>query len=144
MENIYETKIVANVGSIARPTLNLRNVRVLKSTSTPRDHELERLVDQAEDHNRITEAANTDMWLLDLIFTGRRHPGAETVYVAAEISITAGDADINRAAERAATLRTVLENVTVIPVVVSEHVAPDQLNRAKMQGVTVILHPMRA
>ena len=139
--NAYETKIAANVGSIARPNLNLRNVRILKSISTPRDHDLDRLADQAEDDNRITESENTDMWLLDLIFTGHRRPSPETVYVAAEISITAGDADINRAAERARTLRTALENATVIPAIVTENVAPHQIDLAEMQGVTVLLHP---
>ncbi len=137
----YENKIADNINSIAGQTLDIRNVHALKRPGQAPDRNLENISYQAQDENRITRSENAALWSLDLILIGHRHPSLEMVYVAAEISITAGDADISRAAERATILRTVLENATVIPAVIAENVAPDQLNLAEMHGVSVILHP---
>ncbi len=137
----YENKIADNINSIAGQALDIRNIRALKRPGQAPDRYLEDSSYQAQDENRITRSENVALWALDLIFTGHRHPSQETVYVAAEISITAGDADISRAAERATILSAVLENATVIPAVISENVALDQLNLAETQGVSIILHP---
>ena len=137
----YENKIADNINSIAGQALDIRNIRALKRPGQAPDRDLEESSYQAQDENRITRSENVALWALDLIFTGHRHPSRETVYVAAEISITAGVADISRAAERATILSTVLENATVIPAVIAENVALDQLNLAETQGVSIILRP---
>ena len=136
----YETKVNANIGSIAGAALGLRRVQVLKSVSVPRDQNLSQLVDQAEDEGRISDAENDALWLLDLIFTGRRRTDHESVYIAAEVSITAGDGDVSRACDRAAILNTVLD-ADVVPALITARIDPERTQLAKATGVTVMIHP---
>ena len=136
----YELKVQKNLGSIAGQHLRLRRTRTLKGPRTDDDQNLRNRVDDAEDSGIITESENHDMWLLDLIFSGRRRDDGNEVLVAAEISITAGDDDISRAKERAETLHKATDNET-IPVVIAEHIDRERQDAAEQAGVFIIPVP---
>lgn len=136
----YEFKVQKNLGSIAGQHLRLRRTRTLKGPRTDDDQNLRNRVDDAEDSGIITESENHDMWLLDLIFSGRRRDDGNEVLVAAEISITAGDDDISRVKERAETLHKATDNET-IPVVIAEHIDRERQDAAEQAGVFIIPVP---
>ena len=133
----YEFKVQKNLGSIAGQNLRLRRTRTLKGPRTDDDQDLRNRVDEAEDNGIITESENHDMWLLDLIFSGRRRDDGKEVLVAAEISITAGNDDVSRAKERSETLRKATDTET-IPVVIAEHIDQERYEAAEQAGVVVI------
>ena len=136
----YEFKVQKNLGSIAGQHLRLRRIRTLKGPRSDDDQDLRGKVDEAEDSGIITESENHDMWLLDLVFSGRRKGDGKEVLVAAEISITAGDDDISRARDRAEVLRRATEAET-ISVVIAEHIDQDRYGAAEQAGVVIIPVP---
>ena len=133
----YEFKVQKNLGSIAGQHLRLRRIRTLKGPRADDDQDLRNRVDDAEDGGIITESENHDMWLLDLIFSGRRRDDGKEVLVAAEISITAGDDDISRAKDRAEVLRRAA-NTETISVVIVEHIDQERYEAAEQAGVVII------
>ena len=136
----YEFKVQKNLGSIAGQHLRLRRIRTLKGPRADDDQDLRNRVDDAEDGGIITESENHDMWLLDLIFSGRRRDDGKKVLVAAEISITAGDDDISRAKDRAEVLRRAA-NTETISVVIAEHIDQERYEAAERAGVVIIPVP---
>ncbi len=136
----YEFKVQKNLGSIAGQHLHLRRTRTLKGPRTDDDQDLRERVDDAEDRGIITESENHDMWLLDLIFSGRRREDRAEVLVAVEISLTAADNDISRVKERAETLHKATDTET-IPVVIAEHIDQERHRAAKQAGVVIIPVP---
>ncbi len=136
----YEFKVQKNLGSIAGQHLRLRRIRTLKGPRAEDDQDLRSRVDEAEDKGTIAESENHDMWLLDLIFSGRRRDDGEEVLVAAEISITAGDEDIARAKARAETLSKATDTDT-IPVVFAENIDQERRQVAEQEGVVIIPVP---
>ncbi len=137
----YEARVSGNIGSIAGQALRLRRVKTLKSINVPRDPDLDVITEQAETDGLITEAEYYDLWLLDLIFSGLDSPERNTALVAAEVSITAGNEDINRAANRADILKKATENVNVIPAVIAANIDQERQSLANSLGVTVITFP---
>ena len=100
----YQSRVERNIPSIAGQYLQLRNTTVLRGSLPHQHHEPEELMDRALDDILITQDQRDDLWLLDLIFTGRDRATGDYLYIAAETSITIGDDDVTRAADRAATL----------------------------------------
>ena len=136
----YEFKIQRNIGSIAGQYLNLRRVRVQQGPRTDRDPRLEELLEQAEDQQLITKEQYLDLQRLDLVFTGRQQDRTGETTVAAEISITIGNNDIERAARRAQALNQAL-NQAVIPVVIGAHIDEERKQMAQEQAVSIMLEP---
>ena len=139
-EPTTSSKVQKNLGSIAGQHLRLRRIRTLKGPRADDDQDLRNRVDDAEDGGIITESENHDMWLLDLIFSGRRRDDGKEVLVAAEISITAGDDDISRAKDRAEVLRRAA-NTETISVVIAEHIDQERCEAAEQAGVVIIPVP---
>ncbi len=136
----YEQKVANNLGSIAGQRLNVRRTRILKGPGVPRDRQLEELSEQAEEQNKVVADQVFECWRLDLIFTARQRTAPDEQYYAAEVSITIGDNDITRAAQRAATLSTLLER-PVTPVVIGSRVDEIRERQAAESNVIVILEP---
>ena len=136
----YEFKIQRNIGSIAGQYLNLRRVRVQQGPRTDRDPRLEELLEQAEDQQLITKEQYLDLQRLDLVFTGRQQDRAGETTGAAEISITIGNNDIERAARRAQALNQAL-NQEVIPVVIGAHIDEERKQMAQERAVSIMLEP---
>ena len=136
----YEAKVANNLGSIAGRDLRLRRTRVLKALGFPTNEGLGELIADAEDRGALTEAEANDLLATDLIAVGRSRENGHDVYVAAEVSITVGDEDIERAAERAEYLGKVTGQATE-PAVVGESIEPEQEALARQRQVTVMLLP---
>ena len=136
-----EIRVERNLPSHAGQHLGLRRVRVLRGTIAGLDPGLEERVEQAIDEDLVSWEEHGQLLLADLIFTGRSSAGDSTVHALAEISITAGDTDIDRAAERARILGSVIQR-PVTPVVISANVDDERAARARDSGVTVIQAPM--
>ena len=137
----YEIRVERNLPSHAGQHLGLRSVRVLRGTIAGLDPDLEERVEQAIDEDVISWEEHGQLLLADLIFTGRSRTGDSTIHALAEVSITAGDTDIDRAAERARILGSVIQH-PVTPVVISASVDDERAARARDSGVTVIQAPM--
>ncbi len=136
----YETKVRRNIGSIAGQFLQMRQVKILGPES-PRDRRLEETIDQAEQNGSITQPAYHDLWQLDLIIHGIHSPGNTPLLAAIEISITAGDDDIERAASRRDTLKQAIGETPVIPVVIAANMDQERQSLADRLKVTIITHP---
>ncbi len=136
----YEMKVERNIRSYAGQQLGLRNTRVLRGSLSGQNSELEGITEQAVENGVITWEQNDDLWLSDLIFTGRNRTDGSVHYFTAEVSITAGDHDVVRAAERARTFSLIVGQ-PVTPAVVSANVDEDRAKLATENNVIVMLVP---
>ena len=136
----YEIKVAQNFGSIAGRDLGLRRVRLLHSVISPADGNLSDLIADAEDRGELDEQEVNDLLATDLIARGRRRGNEHDVYVAVEASITVGDEDIERAAERAGHLAKVM-GAAAEPAVVGESIGPEQEKLARRRQVAVMRLP---
>ena len=136
----YEVKIERNIPSHAGQHLGMRGVRVLRGTMTGRDTELAEQVERAADEGVITWEEHDQLLLVDLIFTGRSRTDGTTILAAAEVSITAGNFDVDRAVKRARMLE-IVTGQPVVPVVISANVDDERAAMALDQGVTIIRSP---
>ena len=136
----YALKVEKNIGSIIRPALGLRRVQVLMGTRKDNDSELMDIIDQAEDDGIIAEAQTDDLYRADLILTGQARGDRAGRRAVAEISITIGDSDIERAARRARVLEAATGE-TVVPVVIGAYIDEARTRLAAANGVAVALEP---
>ena len=136
----YEAKVTWNVRSLLGQQLGIRNSRVLKGPNLRNDEDLEQLLEEAESRGAITEEEADELLLLDLIVAGTQRADHARVYVAAEISITANQDDVNRAADRADILRRVT-GLPSRPVVIADRMAESYRNLADEKEVAVAIHP---
>ena len=136
----YEAKVAQNVRSILGQQAGVRNSRVLKGPSLRTDPDFDQQVESAEASGAITEDESDELLLLDLIVSGTRRGNPERVYAGIEVSITANDDDVNRAADRAQILRKVTGG-PVMAVVIADRVEAQQRELAARREVAVALHP---
>ena len=102
----YELKVLKSIGAVVGSSF--RRVKVQKGLSVSPNPEFMEMLEDAEDRGVITEEQYIQIQRSDLILTGRRKSDGADVYIAAEISITLGDSDITRAAQRAEILASVV------------------------------------
>ena len=136
----YEAKTTSNIRSILGQQLGIRNSRVLKGPNLRTDEDLESLLEQSESSGAITEEEADELLLLDLIVAGTHRADHARVYVAAEISITANQDDVNRAADRA----EILWRVTGFPsrpVVIADRISEPCRKLADEKEVAVAIYP---
>ena len=136
----YEAKVAQNVRSILGQQAGVRSSRVLKGPSLRTDPDFDRQVESAEASGVITEDEGDELLLLDLIVSGTRTGTRERVYVGIEVSITANDDDVDRAAGRAEILMKVTGG-PVIAVVIADRVEAQQTELATFRGVAIAVHP---
>ena len=136
----YEAKVAQNVRSILGQQAGVRNSRVLKGPSLRTDPDFDQQVESAEASGAITEDESDELLLLDLIVSCTRRGNPERVYAGIEVSITANDDDVNRAADRAQILRKVTGG-PVMAVVIADRVEAQQRELAARREVAVALHP---
>ena len=91
-------------------------------------------------HGIITWDEYSQILAADLIFTARPRLGGDRVHAMAQVSITAGDDDINRARNRADIL-TKVRNTPVIALVFSANVDDERTQKALENNVTVVRIP---
>ena len=136
----YEAKVAQNVRSILGQQADVRSSRVLKGPSLRTDPDFDRQVESAEASGAITEDESDELLLLDLIVSGTRTGTPERVYAGVEVSITANDDDVNRAADRAEILRRVTGG-PVMAAVIAARVDEPQRALAARREVAVAVHP---
>ena len=136
----YEAKVAQNVRSILGQQAGVRSSRVLKGPSLRTDPDFDRQVESAEACGAITADESDELLLLDLIVSGTRTGTPERVYAGIEVSITANDDDVNRAADRAEILRKVTGGPVMAAVIAARMEAP-QRELAARREVAVAVHP---
>ena len=137
----YELKAAWNIRSILGQQVGIRNAKVLKGPILNIDSELDTMVVEAETNGIVTEEESDGLMLLDVIASGTRRGERERVYAAVEVSITAHATDVNRAADRAETMRAVT-NSEVVPVVIAANPVDDSCRKlAEEREVRIALHP---
>ena len=135
--NDYQMKVGNNIASIAIQHLKLRSARVLKGYKVFDDMPFHDLLFDAEGRGVISEQERLDIGNADVVLLGRTHPEQSTVYIVIEVSLTAADYDINRAADWANILhRATGENT--IPAVVSAQWDSPRRQLAQERGVTTV------
>ena len=126
----YERHVSHTLLSPVSRRLGLRRPRLLHSAAYGTRDELSiRLEDPMEQQDLL------ELTLADAILRGT-HEG-EPAYAVVEISLTIGDRDITRAADRAATLEEAT-GVKTFAVAIGEHIPAHQENRANAMNVTLI------
>ncbi len=136
----YQLKVERNLRSIAGQHLHLRNIAILRSSRPDWSNEFDNLIQEAVDQGLITEEQSYEVWDTDLIFVGTPRGDTTPIYVAAEVSITAGDDDITRAANRADLIAQATRR-PVTPVVICANVDDPRHALATRHNATVISHP---
>ncbi len=126
----YERYVSHTLLSPVSRRLGLRRPRLAHSAAFGTSDELSiRLEDLMERHDLF------DVVLSDAIVRGT-HEG-EPAYAVVEISLTVGNRDISRAADRAARLERAT-GVSTFAVAIGEHIPPHQETRAIAMNVTLI------
>ena len=136
----YEAKVAQNIRSILGQQAGVRNSRVLKGPGLRTDPDFDQQVESAEASGAIIEDESDELLLLDLIISGTRTGTRERVYAGIEVSITANDDDVNRAADRAEMLRKVTGGPVMAAAIAARVEAP-QRELATRRGVAVAVHP---
>lgn len=133
----YEIKLGKNIDSILGQRLGLRNTRLIKGALAGNNAVYLDLIDAAVDRGDITEQEHGEINQTDFVLRGRSRIDQSTVFVVVEASVTAGDSDINRAADRAA----ILEKATgeaALPAVVCDNFDDTRQQLASERNVTLI------
>ena len=133
----YEIKLGKNIDSIIGPRLGIRSVRFLKGSLAGNNAAYQDLMDAAEDRGDITEQERDDVNHTDFILRGRSPIDQSTVYVAVEASVTAGDSDIHRAADRSEILRRATGETSIATVACASFDS-DRQRLAQERNVTLI------
>ena len=140
----YERRIIRNITSTARQSFGMRNIKVLKGHEASPSEELYDKVDAAARRNLITAEQGNRLTNADIVLSGVLAFDRSPIHAVAEISITIGESDVTRAAERAATLSAVMGEPAAGVVIGSAISDPDR-RRAERSGVVVtIIREQRA
>ena len=133
----YEIKLGKNIDSVLGQRLGLRNTRLIKGALAGNNAVYLDLIDAAVDRGDITEQEHGEINQTDFVLRGRSRIDQSTVFVVVEASVTAGDSDINRAADRA----VILEKATgeaALPAVVCDNFDDTRQQLASERNVTLI------
>ena len=134
--NACEERVVNNIATVVRRPLSIRRVSVVKGQGVTDNMAFHELMDAAEDQGIISGQERIEADTTDLVIQGERYPNQATV-VALEISVTAADSDINRAAARSELLQSATGKES-IPAVGSAHVDAVRQQLAEERKVTFI------
>ncbi len=136
----YEYKVEKNIRTIANQHLGVRQARARKGPFAGFPSELADAFDQAEKDGVITPAQNDELDSSDLILRGTDVETGERVNIAAEVSVTIGDEDIERAARRAGILERA-SGESAVAAVIGTHIDAARTILAEEKGVRTALVP---
>ena len=137
MGDVYERRAINNVAHTVRRALDMRGVKVLKGNSADAG-ELSDKVADAETRGLITSEQGDSLFWADAVISGTRGAERSPLHAVVEISVTIGESDVVRAAERAAILSAVMGEPAA-GVVVGESVSEPDRRRAERAEVAVAL-----
>lgn len=134
----YERRVARFLRRYAIRRLNLYNAALLYSVTMPDNHTVPEMLDAAVANGVISNDRADELADVDLIVSGNFEAAdGELVYVAAEVSITVFEDDVDRAKERAG----IMEQICGIPVkaaVVGDTIFEDVREYADRNGVAAV------
>ena len=133
----YERKIGNNIHSIVSQHLGIRRVNVLKGFNAPGVMPYFDLLDDAEDRGVIDQQQRLNAGSIDFVVRGIKRPEQSPIYLVLEVSVTVADNDIERAEDRAETLRQATGEAA-LPVVIGSNIDQARQEFAAQRGVTLI------
>lgn len=133
----YEDRMVQNIHHIVRRALGMESAKVLKGGSADAG-ELSAKVADAERRGAITREQSDRLFLADAVMSGMRESDRSPVHAVAEISVTIGEKDVERARERADILAKVMGE-PAMGVVIGDGISEPDRRRAERSGVAVSL-----
>ena len=133
----YETRLGKNIDSILGQRLGLRGVRLIKGSLAGNNAVYMDLMDSAQDKGDITGQELSEINDSDFVLRGRNPVDQSTVFVVVEVSMSAGDSDIHRAADRAAILAKATGE-TAVPAVVCDNFDSARGKLASERNVTLV------
>ena len=133
----YEVKVATSIGTHTRYSLNIVRVRLLKARVVSDTMPFYEIIDVAANQGIITARERTEVASTDLILRAQRDSDQSTVYVALEASVTAGDSDITRAAERSEILGRATGETSIAAVACGNQDG-DRQRLARERNVTLI------
>ena len=133
--NAYEQRVANNISSIVRQHLGVRRVRVLKGFKTPDEMTFHNMMDEAGDQGVISERERVEVGNSDIVLQG--YSQQAITYLALEVSLTVGESDINRAADRADILSRATGK-SAVPAVISAHLDDGRRQLAVSRNVALI------
>ena len=137
MGDVYERRMINSVAHTVRRALDMRGVKILKGNSADAS-ELSDKVADAETRGVITSEQGDSLFWADAVISGTRGADRSPLHAVVEISVTIGESDVVRAAERAAVLSAVMGEPAA-GVVVGESVSEPDRRRAERAEVAVEL-----
>ena len=135
--NDYESRMAQNVVRIVSRTLGMRRAKVLKGITTDAG-ELNDKVNDAEARGAITHEQGDKLLWADAVVSGVSAADRSPLHAVVEISVTIGETDVVRAAERAAILSAVMGEQAK-GVVVGDGISEPDRRRADRADVAVEL-----
>ena len=135
----YEAKVAHRIHYIAGRYLGLVSVQVLYGGNSGLDPELNETLAGVAEQGEEAFAQVNSMLACDLIISGSRRGGQEREYVVFEASVTVGNDDVNRAAERASILAAITGAATR-GVAIGATLGSVQVNLAQSRGVSAIAY----
>ena len=133
----YERKVAKRAPRAARRYLGLRGVNVVYGITVPDSIAVQALLEEATESLTITNEQADEVERADLILRGMT-AGNEEVYAIAEVSVTIGDRDIDRARNRASILEQA-SGMRAQAVVIGIAISDANQERASDGDVTVII-----
>ena len=132
----YQRRAVRRAPRLVKRYLDVQNGEVLMAINRQNGHSVTELVNRATQTGTITEDDADELDRTDIILRGETPEGAE-VYVIGEVSITIGDEDVDRAAERARIMQ-MASGATTHAAVIGSYISTANQERAEFNRVTVI------
>jgi hypothetical protein len=137
--------IVDRLGDVEGEVLELRYARrgpayfgpIARRLRVMETGPLADMLDDAVEDGRLTNEERNAILLADIVLTGRRRDDGQAVYLLAEISGGVGAGDVERAADRAATLAKL--GTPVLPVVAGKRINEQAVEMAGDRGVWYVL-----
>ena len=133
----YERRMIQSIAHTVYRALGMQRAKVLKGREAD-DGELSDKVVDAEMRGLITREQGDGLFLADAVISGIHGADRSPLHAVAEISVTIGQRDIERAEERAATLSAVMGEPAK-GLVIGDSISEPDRRRAERSEVAVEL-----
>ena len=133
----YERRMIQSIAHTVYRALGMQRAKVLKGREAD-DSELSAKVVDAEMRGLITREQGNGLFRADAVISGTRGADRSPLHAVAEISVTIGQRDVDRAKERAATLSAVMGEPAK-GLVIGDSISEPDRRRAERSEVAVEL-----
>ena len=137
----YERRMIRYIVQTALRSWGMDEVEVLIGDRPDRVAELASKVRSAVRRGLIDRERGDELLLADAVVSGTRESDGSPVHIVAEISITIGETDVTRAAERAETLSAVMGEPAMGVVIGGGISDPDRRRAERSDVIVTIIRP---